>query len=83
MSKMPFSYMLRTIWRFLALLDTLRSALTSSIVNSSVCITRSSTDEAKLTEEATSCVSGGINVAIICENGTSRFILIHSSPMTR
>lgn len=41
-----------------ALLDTLRSALTSSMENSSVCATRSSTDEAKFTDEAISCVSG-------------------------
>ncbi|MNL85335.1 hypothetical protein D3C87_2136110 [compost metagenome] len=53
------------------------------MVNSNVCATKSSTEEAKLTEEATSCVSGGIKVWMICENGTSRFMLIHSRPITR
>lgn len=43
----------------------------------------SSTEEAKLTLEPTSGVSGGTKVLIICEKGTSRFILMHSRPITR
>jgi hypothetical protein len=51
--KDPFLVEIQHDLTILALLETLRSAFTSSIVNSSVCVTRSSTEEAKLTEEPT------------------------------
>ncbi len=49
----PFSSEIQhVIDGFFALLDTLRSAFTSSMVNSSVWATRSSTEEAKFTGES-------------------------------